>query len=123
MSIKPAKWADPAHKLFPHQVGFTAPPRDFDATPSDFLRMAPETVGVHGRLLHVPGQLLVLHSTARPDTEGRGPVHAAGRPLHVARACKLDKRRARVVVRGRIDPDLAGIIARTFLLLNLCSLI
>jgi len=54
MSIKPAKWADPAHKLFPHQVGFTAPPRDFDATPSDFLRMAPETVGVHGRLLHVP---------------------------------------------------------------------
>ena len=54
MSIKPAKWADPAHKLFPHQVGFTAPPRDFDAAPSDFLRMAPETVGVHGRLLHVP---------------------------------------------------------------------
>lgn len=53
--MKPAKWSDPAHKLFPHQVGFTAPPRDFDAAPSDFLRIAPATVGVHGRLLHVPG--------------------------------------------------------------------
>ena len=41
-------------KLFPYQVGFTAPPHDFDAAPSDFLRMAPRTVGVHGRMLHVP---------------------------------------------------------------------
>jgi len=52
---KPAHWADPRNKLFPHQVGFTCPPQDFDAAPSDFLRMAPETVGVHGRMLHVPG--------------------------------------------------------------------
>ena len=52
---KPGRWADPSNKLFPHQVGFTAPPHDFDAAPSDFLRMAPETVGVHGRMLHVPG--------------------------------------------------------------------
>ena len=51
---KPAKWHDPAHKLFPHQVGFTAPPKDWDAAPSDFLRMSPESVGVHGRLLHTP---------------------------------------------------------------------
>lgn len=51
---KPAHWADPTKKLFPHQVGFTCPPHDFDAAPSDFLRMAPETVGVHGRMLHVP---------------------------------------------------------------------
>ncbi|MGI9451235.1 MAG: hypothetical protein ACR2QH_11450 [Geminicoccaceae bacterium] len=51
---KPKRWADPSKKLFPHQVGFTAPPHDFDAAPSDFLRIAPETVGVHGRLLHVP---------------------------------------------------------------------
>ena len=51
---KPVHWSDPKNKLFPHQVGFTSPPRDFDAAPSDFLRMAPETVGVHGRMLHLP---------------------------------------------------------------------
>ena len=49
---KPARWHDPAHKLFPYQVGFTAPPKDWDAAPSDFLRISPPTVGVHGRLLH-----------------------------------------------------------------------
>lgn len=52
--MKPKRWADPKNKLFPHQVGFTSPPHDFDAAPSDFLRIAPETVGVHGRMLHVP---------------------------------------------------------------------
>ncbi len=51
---KPARWADPANKIFAHQVGFTAPPHDFDAAPTDFLRIAPEGVGVHGRMLHVP---------------------------------------------------------------------
>lgn len=53
--MKPARWKDPSNKLFPHQVGFTAPPHDFDAAPTDFLRIAPETVGAHGRMLHVPG--------------------------------------------------------------------
>jgi hypothetical protein len=49
----PTQWtAD--QKLFPHQVGFTSPPFDFDAAPSDFLRMSPGTVGVHGWMLHVP---------------------------------------------------------------------
>ena len=52
--MKPPKWADPSNKLFPHQVGFTAPPMDFDAAPSDFVRIAPSSVGVHGRLLHAP---------------------------------------------------------------------
>lgn len=52
--MKPERWSIPANKLFPYQVGFTSPPYDFDAAPSDFLRMAPETVGVHGRMLHVP---------------------------------------------------------------------
>ncbi|MEM8632985.1 MAG: hypothetical protein AAGF74_17300 [Pseudomonadota bacterium] len=52
---KPSHWADPAKKLFPQQVGFTCPPFDFDAAPSDFLRIAPTTVGMHGRMLHVPG--------------------------------------------------------------------
>lgn len=52
---KPARWKDPANKLFPHQVGFTAPPHDFDAAPSDFLRICPDSVGAHGRMLHVPG--------------------------------------------------------------------
>ncbi len=51
---KPTKWKNPKIKLFAHQVGFTAPPHDFDAAPSDFLRMAPRSVGVHGRMLHVP---------------------------------------------------------------------
>ncbi|MEM7094410.1 MAG: hypothetical protein AAF567_15520 [Actinomycetota bacterium] len=52
--MKPERWSDPANKLFAHQVGFTGPPMDFDAAPSDFLRIAPETVGAHGRLLHAP---------------------------------------------------------------------
>ena len=51
---KPEKWQNPEVKLFPHQVGLTCPPHDFDAAPSDFLRMAPDSVGVHGRMLHVP---------------------------------------------------------------------
>ncbi len=49
----PTAWTA-AQKLFPHQVGFTCPPFDFDAAPSDFLRMCPDTVGVHGWMLHVP---------------------------------------------------------------------
>ncbi len=53
--MKPKRWSDPANKLFPHQVGFTSPPHDFDAAPTDFLRIAPDTVGVPGRMLHVPG--------------------------------------------------------------------
>jgi len=52
--IKDPIWSDSANKLFPYQVGFTCPPHDFDAAPSDFLRIAPETIGVHGRMLHVP---------------------------------------------------------------------
>ena len=51
--MKPERWSDPDTKLFPHQVGFTAPPHDFDAAPTDFLRMVPDAVGVHGRMLHV----------------------------------------------------------------------
>ncbi len=49
----PTRWTA-EQKLFPHQVGFTSPPFDFDAAPSDFLRMCPDTVGVHGWMLHVP---------------------------------------------------------------------
>ncbi len=43
------------HKLFAHQVGFTCPPFDYDAAPSDFLRLCPDAVGVHGWMLHAPG--------------------------------------------------------------------
>lgn len=50
--MKPERWNDPTKKIFPHQVGFTAPPHDFDAAPHDFLRIAPEGVGAHGRLIH-----------------------------------------------------------------------
>ncbi|NOD64831.1 MULTISPECIES: hypothetical protein [unclassified Ruegeria] len=52
---KPERWENPERKLFPYQVGFTCPPFDYCAAPSDFIRMAPDTVGVHGRMLHVPG--------------------------------------------------------------------
>ena len=51
--LMPEDWW-PEHKLFPHQVTFTCPPFDYDAAPSDFLRMAPDSVGVHGWMLHVP---------------------------------------------------------------------
>ena len=52
---KPERWKNPRNKLFTHQVGFTAPPHDFDAAPSDFLRIAPDNVGAHGRMLHLKG--------------------------------------------------------------------
>jgi len=61
---KPAKWSDPDHKLFPYQVGFTGPPKDWDAAPSDFLRMSPDSVGVHGRLLHTPEYAHTLEQRA-----------------------------------------------------------
>ena len=51
--MMPSQWR-PEHKLFTHQVGFTCPPFDYDAAPSDFLRIAPRSVGVHGWMLHVP---------------------------------------------------------------------
>jgi len=49
----PSEWTA-EQKLFPHQVGFTSPPHDWDAAPSDFLRIAPRSVSVHGWMLHVP---------------------------------------------------------------------
>ncbi len=53
--MKPERWKNPQNKLFPHQVGFASPPHDFDAAPSDFLRICGDNVGVHGRMLHLPG--------------------------------------------------------------------
>ncbi|MDH3452879.1 MAG: hypothetical protein OEN20_10680 [Gammaproteobacteria bacterium] len=41
--MKPIKWSAGA-ELSPYQVGFAAPPLDFDAAPSDLLRIAPEQV-------------------------------------------------------------------------------
>ena len=51
---KPERWHDAKNTLFPYQVGFTSPPHDFDAAPSDFLRISADNVGAHGRMLHVP---------------------------------------------------------------------
>ena len=51
---KAAHWSEPKNKLFRYQVGFTCPPQDYDAAPSDFLRMSPRSVGVHGWMLHFP---------------------------------------------------------------------
>ena len=56
--MKPKTLVKPRQQAIPHQVGFTSPPHDFDAAPSDFLRMSPATVGVHGRM---PGMFLVMH--------------------------------------------------------------
>ena len=52
---KPERWKNPDNKLFAHQIGFTAPPHDFDAAPTDFLSIAPRGVGAHGRMLHLDG--------------------------------------------------------------------
>ena len=52
--MKPERWKQSKNKLFTHQVGFTSPPHDFDAAPSDFLRISADNVGAHGRMLHVP---------------------------------------------------------------------
>jgi len=49
---KPDVWSDPSRKPFPYQVGFTAPPKDFEICPSDFLRIAPNSVGISSRLLY-----------------------------------------------------------------------
>ena len=46
--MKPRRRLNPDNKLFPFQVGFAAPPHDFDVAPSDFPRIAPESAGVHG---------------------------------------------------------------------------
>ncbi len=62
---KPARWADPALKLFAKQVAFTAPPHDFDAAPSDFIRLAPADVGAHGRMLHLKGYAHALDQRAK----------------------------------------------------------
>ena len=51
--MRPERWKNPKNKLFTHQVGFTAPPHDFDAAPSDFLRISSDDIGVHGRMLHL----------------------------------------------------------------------
>ncbi|MCP4981892.1 MAG: hypothetical protein GY935_15535 [Gammaproteobacteria bacterium] len=52
--MKPERWNSLKNKLFTYQVGFTSPPHDFDAAPSDFLRISADNVGAHGRMLHVP---------------------------------------------------------------------
>lgn len=99
--MKPQRWSDPTNKLFPYQVGFTGPPMDFDAAPSDFLRMSPPTVGAHGRLLHAPEyshqldqrvdnfhqleEVVHCFSNAGADVVGQvgtNWVHAGGRDVH-----------------------------------------
>lgn len=66
--LMPTKW-QPEHKLFPHQLGFTCPPFDCDATPSDFLRLAPETVGVRGWMLHLIDRAKQIYRRQRPHYE------------------------------------------------------
>ena len=65
--IKPAKWADPAKKLFPHQVGFTAPPHDVDAAP-----------GFRRRHRHLRPKDIVEIRDARNDAVGHRLERLAG---------------------------------------------
>ena len=73
---KPERWFDASKKLFPHQVGLTAPPHDFDAAPTDLLRIAPETVGtlspelqaLTGREVH--GSLGIFDPRVIPVADG-----------------------------------------------------
>ena len=81
---KPEKWADPSNKLFPHQVGFTAPPMDFDAAPTDFLRICPPSVGVHGRLL---ARTRYAHELSQ--RAGQLPPARRGRALHEQRGADV----------------------------------
>ena len=53
-SISTWNYIPPSDAAGVSRWSFTCPPFDYDAAPSDFLRMAPETVGVHGWMLHVP---------------------------------------------------------------------
>lgn len=64
--IKAERWSKPELKLFPYQVGSITSPMDFDAGPSDFLRLSPPSVDVHDRLLRLPGYLHQLKQ--RPTT-------------------------------------------------------
>ena len=53
---KPAQRLNTENKIFPHQVGFTSRPYNFDAAPTDVLSISPKgLIGAHGRILHVPG--------------------------------------------------------------------
>ena len=47
-------WSKGRRKLFPYQVGFVAPPADFESSPTDFMRIAPPSIGVIQHQLHVP---------------------------------------------------------------------
>jgi hypothetical protein len=52
---KPARWADPAGRLFPYPVGFTAPPHDISEAPGrakEIYRIAlPHYEHMHARRL------------------------------------------------------------------------
>ena len=74
--VKSPHWAEPANKLFAHQVGFTSPPHDFDAAPSDFLRIAPRSVGVHGRMMHAPEYAHQLTERTKNFDQLEEVVHA-----------------------------------------------
>jgi len=76
--MMPSEWRA-EHKLFPHQVGFTCPPFDFDAAPSDFLRIAPPSVGVHGWMLHVPDYVHGLDQRKRNFAMLEDFVHCMSR--------------------------------------------
>lgn len=82
----PTQWA-PDQKLFPHPVAFACRPFDHRLT-SDVWRMSPETVGVHGWMLHVPDDVhgldrrkasfgmmdVLVHCMARNGVDDCGPL-------------------------------------------------
>ena len=44
----------PPKRHYRHQVGWTGPPRHFDAIVTDFVRLSPPTVGAVQRVMHIP---------------------------------------------------------------------
>ena len=77
--MKPARWSDPGLKLFPHQVGFTAPPV---VIPSDDLLDLPEdTTRAYCAAVGIPflAEALSWEAGERPEVgwygEGAEPWH------------------------------------------------
>ena len=77
--MKPARWSDPDLKLFPHQVGFTAPPVVIAS--DDLLNRPEDTIRAYCAALGIPflAEALSWEACERPEVgwygEGTGPWH------------------------------------------------
>ena len=78
-SMKPARWSDPSLKLFPHQVGFTAP--SVVIASDDLLDRPEDTIRAYCAAVGIPflAEALSWEAGERPEVgwygEGTGPWH------------------------------------------------